>query len=176
VEKAQRRSHPQLGAAGCIVALLLVFGGAWKLLEELAYSRSIDYSTRPPTQVFKLALGQNIPKGIKELRYAGHSGLLGIHTLVWMRFRFDDASLRILLKQRDPLTPEQAQRQLVFPSHGFRHVESDMSAVGWREVDSIEHPEYFQTGYSVPNSSEIWIGVLIVDRKRGLAYVYTDGN
>lgn len=154
-------------AVGIVAALLCVmlFIG----LPLGARFFSVDYSKLPPRDVFQRVCNEPVPSGVSGIRTSGN-GLMQGHT-VWMRFHATSAAIDVFVSRRGEraLTAADFSSRTRFEDEG-EPTRSEKRKVGWDEIATTDRPEFYN--FDATHGGQGWFGVMAVDRKRGLVWVY----
>jgi hypothetical protein len=167
----------QLGTTALILGLL--GWGAWNWVSNLPWQGSTNYGSLPPPVAFATAMGYPPPKGVTNLRVAGHSYAMGMKHWVWITFDFTDSALKQIVNTDMRLDgPDEGKHlaQLGPSPNSTRFDAEDKRKVGWVDPNTIHPRELYIVGQPVPGSSFIWLGVMVVDRKHHRAYAKLYGD
>lgn len=149
-------------AAKVLAALLLIW-----LIAAIGFnywlwrSLHIDYSTKPPREVFQLVLHQDIPGGVSNLKVAGK-----IQT-VWMRFSATDAAITKLLGNKN-LSLNGPDDSLNWVTKEQIMDNKDALAIGWDKVLHLKHFQSYKYAF-IPGGTG-WAGEIVIDREHHVVY------
>jgi hypothetical protein len=161
--------------AGCILATAALLYGAYQSVVWLPWAGSIDYSARPPAEVFELVMGRPVPPGVTDLRAAGRSYPLGLKHWAYLSASATDEAIRQLTAENEALTGSALQKASPCPYVPNRRYDlADRRHVGWDEVEEVRDLEVYPVYGG--RGSFVWSGYLIVDRKRHRIYVGSNGD
>jgi hypothetical protein len=163
-----------------LVTVVLTVGLGWYIWSGVSHvltAGRVDYSKRPPTQVFANALGRPVPPGVTNLRVAGHTTILGLKHWVFITFDFTDAALKEVVDV-DSRIPGANETDLVRSMTSGRgpNDAKDKRLVGWKDPNQIQPREVYMVSGGTPGTSFVWAGVMVVDRKQHRAYARLDGD
>lgn len=150
--------------AGIITGLVL---GCVMLVTFAVRSLTTDYSSKPAPEVYKSVFRQDVPRGVTNLRVAGH-GYWMSHA-VWMKYAATDGAINALLT-KSRYTLEGPDESFSWISKEQISNNADARAVGWDEVLKIKHRRSY-TYEAVENFSG-WTGEIVIDRANHTVYVY----
>lgn len=175
--KATQRRVLKIGSVACV--LLLCGLQAWHFLTELPWRNSIDYSKRPPAQVFQFVTGMPVPQGVSNLQVAGRTYPDQWKHWLWIRCKVTEAAIHRLTANRDSYSGAEALRYIQMSkqiSSSARYDAVDMRLVHWNEVARISQPEVYQVDHRFPNSAFVLVAYLILDRQNHTAYIFAFGD
>ena len=172
-------TSPRAALVSSLLVLALLLLLAWRWFDNWPWRA--DYSTRPAAKVFQEVMGQPVPKGLSQLRIAGRHYLL--KKWVWMRFRATDEAVKSLLREHsavdEPLDEASTHRAINRTQRSGnerwnKYDDEDRKLVRWEDVGHLTKRQVYEL--SSNGKGWLWDGVMIVDRKRELVYLYAHSD